>query len=839
MMKKQLLFCYILLLTIAPALAQIKSPQEFLGYRLGEKFTRYNDVEAYFKHLSSEQARTKLDYYGSSYEGRPLFFMVMSSAENMANLETIRQDNLRRAGLLTGATSTNIPIVWMSYNVHGNEAVGTEAALITAYELLAKKQEWLSKVVVIIDPCLNPDGRERYVNYYYQYGAMPYNPDPQAMELNEPWPGGRPNHYLFDLNRDWAWQTQQESQQRITKYNAWLPQIHVDFHEQGVNSPYYFAPAAEPFHELVSDWQRKFQDEIGRNNAKYLDQINRFYFTKQRFDLLYPSYGDTYPTYNGAIGMTYEQGGSGRAGLGVINQEGDTLTLKERIENHFITGISTVEVAVNNATKLTDEFQKFFKTSPKGPYKSFVVKADGQNDKVNQLTSWLDVQGIRYTIAGSAVRGLSGFRYSTGKTDAFAVAEGDVVVTTSQPKAVLAQVLFEPKTTLADSLTYDITAWSIPYSYGLEGYATSAPITVQSATKKEVKVSNTSSGNVYAYLMPWRHMNDAKMLAALLKAEVKVRFTTEPMVTQGKTFERGTVIISKRDNLHMGDGFEKAISSLGNSFGRELVGISSGLVDKGPDIGSSDINYLRKPRIALIGGEGTASTDFGSTWHFMEQELQYPATVLSASAFGRVDLSSYNVLIVPNLWFNSLGDGGISKIKDWVRKGGKLVLTGRAVAQFEDSNFGGLRKYNNDQEERRFKERNGDITKSRQLMPYADREREFLKENVPGAIFRVTLDNTHPLAYGYGNTYFSLKTDNSRYAYLERGGNVGTIRSKGDHMAGFAGQYVRDAAAESMVFGAERVGAGQVVYLIDNPLFRSFWHNGKLMFCNALFFVGQ
>ena len=297
----------VLLILLSPVitLGQVQSPKEYLGYELGERFPRHHQVVDYFKHISEKSEKVTLTEYGKTYEGRPLVLAVVSSEENLSNLDQIREDNLRRAGMLDGTPTTSIPIIWLSYNVHGNEASATEVSIATLYELVrsgSDKSAWLDKAIVIIDPCLNPDGRDRYVNFYSQYGAQSYNPAPNAWEHNEPWPGGRPNHYLFDLNRDWAWQTQIETQARMKVYNQWLPHVHVDFHEQGINSPYYFAPAAQPYHELITSFQREFQEEIGRNNAKYFDENNWFYFTKQYFDLLYPSYGDTYPTYNGSIG---------------------------------------------------------------------------------------------------------------------------------------------------------------------------------------------------------------------------------------------------------------------------------------------------------------------------------------------------------------------------------------------------------------------------------------------------------------------------------------------------------------------------------------------------------
>ena len=338
-------------LLFAPAIAQtsLLSPEQFLGYELGDRFTRHHRVVEYFQHVTAARPNNvKFVQYGETYEHRPLIVAIIASDENFRNLEQIRMDNLKRTGFEQGTPTTNVALVWLSYNVHGNEANSTEASMKTIYDLAnpsnAKTQAWLKNTVVIMDPCINPDGRDRYANFYNQYGNHPADPSPDAKEHREPWPGGRANHYLFDLNRDWAWQSQIESQNRIKLYNQWMPHVHVDFHEMGYNSPYFFAPAADPLHDVISGWQREFLKMVGKNNARHFDENGWLYFTKERYDLFYPSYGDTYPTYSGAIGMTYEQGGGGFGGLTITTKEGDALTLKDRLTHHYTNGLSTVEV---------------------------------------------------------------------------------------------------------------------------------------------------------------------------------------------------------------------------------------------------------------------------------------------------------------------------------------------------------------------------------------------------------------------------------------------------------------------------------------------------------------
>ena len=311
--------------------------------------------------------------------------MFLCSESIINKLNQIKADHKNHAA------AEEIPIVWLSYNVHGNESSGSEAAMETALILLQDKIEWLDNVLVIIDPCLNPDGRDRYVNFFKQYASKSNNPNSISLEHQEPWPGGRFNHYLFDLNRDWAWLTQIESVYRIKLYNQWLPHVHVDFHEQGINENYYFPPAAEPYHEIITDWQREFQELIGKNHADYFDSNDWLYFSDEIFDLLYPSYGDTYPMFNGSIGMTYEQAGSGRAGNSVTLNNGDTLTLRDRIDHHVTTGLSTIEVAITHRKKLIEEFKNFSKSQPY-KYESYILSGDEY--KIQALIEFLDLHEI-------------------------------------------------------------------------------------------------------------------------------------------------------------------------------------------------------------------------------------------------------------------------------------------------------------------------------------------------------------------------------------------------------------------------------------------------------------
>lgn len=835
-MKKSVLFFFLFFYIVINA--QVPSPQSFLGYELGQHFTPHFKLVAYFEAVAKAAPQTmKLEKYGETNEGRPLELAYISSADNIANLEQIRLNNLRFAGTASGAASTENQkiIVWLSYNVHGNEASSSEASMATLYELLTSNttnaKEWLKNTVVIIDPCINPDGRDRYVNWYNSVvGSIP-NPDPQSREHSEPWPGGRSNHYNFDLNRDWAWQTQIETQQRIKKYSAWMPQIHCDYHEQGYNSPYYFAPGAAPYHEVITPWQRDFQTVIGHSHAKYFDANGWLYFTKEEFDLFYPSYGDTWPLYNGSIGMTYEQGGIG-AGLAVINRDGDTLTLLDRLTHHYTTGISTVEVASKHAKELLENFKQFFdnaRANGVGEYKSFVVKAKGNENKINELIMLLDKNGITYqtAIGGSA----KGYDYFTGKTDAINIEKGDLVISTMQTKGVLAKVLFEPKSKLEDSATYDITAWSLPYVYGIQAYAVKEKVAVVDYQKAvgSAEKNSISIADVYGFIKPWQNFEDAKFLAQLMKSGIKVRIGEKAFTAKGKIYQPGSLIIIKTSNQKIAN-FSQTILDLANQTHVILDTVGSGFVDKGADFGSNDVKGLWAPRVACLTGETVSSLGAGEVWHYFERKLNYPVTMINANEIGRVDLKHYDVIILPNGNYKNIfaKDG---PVKIWVQQGGRLIVMEDALSEMATADWGLVeKKDDSDKSDKKDDDIYADVK------PYGNAERETLKESNPGSIFKVELDNTHPLAFGYPNFYYTLKQDDKVYEFLKSGWNVGIIK-KDNQVAGFTGVKARQKLKDGVLFGQFSEGRGSVVFLADDPLFRSFWANGNLLFANAVFMV--
>ncbi|MDW8287546.1 MAG: zinc carboxypeptidase, partial [Flammeovirgaceae bacterium] len=691
-------------------------------------------------------------------------------------------------------------------------------------------------LIIIIDPCENPDGRERYVGWYVQTRGNYINPTLHSWEHTEPWPTGRFNHYVFDLNRDWAWQTQLESQQRIKLFQEWRPHVHIDVHEMGIDEPYFFGPGAEPLHEEITAWQREYHRLSGQNNAKYFDKNRWLYFTREVYDLFYPSYGDTWPSFNGTIGFTYEQAGGGRAGLSVKLETGDNMTLKDRTMHHFTASLSSLETAFQQKDRLLKEFNQFFETninSPVGEYKSYLIKKTTPLHRLKAILQLLDKQQIQYGYA-QKTRGKA-YSYRSQKEVDVSVEEGDVLISAYQPNSRLLKVLFEPKTDLVDSVTYDLTAWSLPYVYDLETYAFTQKLNFSDKPFSFPEVKNIPpQTGAYAYLSCWEDFADAVFLGDLLEANIRVRYALEPFKIEGRFFERGTLMIAAADNADIKD-FDDKVTSLANKNNQVLYPVQTGLVQSGKDFGSSHWVYVRKPKIALIAGPEMDPTSFGDAWHFFDQQLKFPVSIIYSHKLSAATLKDYNVLILTegrDLESLRMTD----RFLDFVSDGGRIIALDNAVDIF--SRHEKTLLYRSADSTFRDHLRDDEPRGEELVNKFSERERDRLKNKVAGAIYRVYLEETHPIAFGLGRETYVLKQNNSLYPFLKEGGwNVAWYPEKDAKISGFAGWSIKKKIPQTLAIGIEDMGRGRIIYFADSPIFRGFWHSGKLLMCNAVFFT--
>lgn len=846
----------------------LKTPEQFLGYRPGDQFTFQHTLTAYFRHVADVSPLALYMQYGESWEGRPLGVCIVSSPENIAKLDMIRLANLRRAGLAEGTPEVeSLPVIWLAYSVHGSEPAGAEASMRVLHSLVSGEwkgaAEWLKSMIVIIDPCQNPDGRDLFTSRYLRAQGWPPNSDPDAWEHNQGWPSARLNHYLFDLNRDWSWHVQKETQARMKLYNSFMPQVHADFHEMGSGSTYFFPPGAEPWHEVITPWQREFHALTGKKAAGLFDASYRLYYTKDNFDLFCPSFGDTWPLFNGAIGYTMEQGGGAQAGLSLRRDDIDTLTLADRVEGHFLASMAVLSAAGENRERLLSEFFAYFHNGAGKPvfkYKTIIIKGTADAASLTSLKELLENNQIRYGAPAATGKKVTGFDYRTGKQGGVTVEKNDILISAFQPQSRLMQVLFEPESVSSDSVSYDLTAWSLPYVYNIEAFATTERLPVVAAKAVAGAGTEASAGVVeetvhetspvaveetvhdasalaveetpadtvapYAYAASMTGFNELKFMARLYRAGLNVRFSLKPFTAAGISFSRGTVIVARGDNRRNRQ-FDARVHDAATASGVTPVRLTGGLVTSGKDLGSDYSPVNNGPAVALIGGQGT-SQSFGEIWFFLERELEYPVTVIDGSNLKNTDLDDYDVLILPG---GTLTDAK-EKIFSFVSGGGRVIAMDSAIDIFKTDKTTGIGKAYEAKEAEEKKSSKYTGSDTTLLKRYEDQRRLLASERSAGAIFRVRLDDTHPFAFGMNKEWFMMKR-NEGLPFLEKGANIGYITDNRP-VAGFAGYKFRQKVKNTGVIISETIGKGTVVYLSDPPYFRAYWKSGRVLLGNLI-----
>lgn len=817
----------------------IKSPDEFLGYELGTQFTYHYRAVEYFRYIADVSPLAEYREYGTTYEGRVLGACIVSSKDNLAKLEEYRTNNLIKTGLSEGNfTGKQIPLIWLGYNVHGNESAGMETAMKTLYTLVTGSypgvSDWLRTCIIIIDPCQNPDGRDLFTSRFRNSQNLIPNPDGNAWEHKQGWPGARTNHYMFDLNRDWTWQTQAESSQRIAFYNQFMPHVHADFHEMGAESTFFFPPGADPWHEVITPWQHEFHKLIGKGNAALFDEKSKLYFTKENFDLFCPSFGDTWPLFNGAIGFTYEQGGSGYSGLIYKQESGDTLTLKKRIDGHFTASMATLKVSYENRERLITEFNKFFSDNinkPSFQYKSIIIKGSNEKFDLDDLFQLLKNNQIKYSYAGSIGKKFKGFDYLANSQGETIIEKGDILISAFQPQSRFVQVLFEPDSKASDSLSYDLTAWALPYAYNLKAFAIAEQIKPLDQKIEREKLINLSTGNKpYAYAVEYKGFNTLKFISALYTKNVKSRYSLKSFTIDGISFDRGSFIITRSDNSNNENKLDQYVTDLANKFLVSLTSLKSGLTDKGKDFGSEYSPLRKKTNVALLCGEGTSSGGVGELWYFFERDIEYPVSLINTAVAENVDLRDYDVLLLASGSYSKLKD----TIVDFAKRGGRVVAFENAISVFaaekSTSLFKAIETRTAEQKAEEKKEKSDDLSL---LKKFGDERRYMLSERSAGSIYRVRVDTTNPYGFGLGSDWFLMKRAQA-YPFLTSGNNIGYILEN-KPVSGFAGYKFQKLIKNTMVIGSERVGEGEVIYISDDPYFRAFWKSGRTLLWNVVF----
>lgn len=831
--------------------AAVPSPKEALGYEIGERFTRHGDMVRCIEALAEASDRVQVEKYGASHLGRSLHVMTISSPRNLARLEEILAANREltdprnvSAARAREIAEGNPAIAWLSYNVHGNEASCTDAALQVAYTLAAGQNpeilDILDNVVVVIDPLMNPDGRERYVNWYdgvsSPYGALE-NPD--AAEHDEPWPGGRTNHYYFDLNRDWLWLVHPESRSRLAMYKRSMPHLHIDYHEQEYRSPYFFGAGEDPYNLNIAPETREWVERYGAANAEVFERELRVYSTRERFDYLYPGYGKVLPCYQGAVGMLCEKGGHGRAGLAIKVTDQHTLTLFERARDHFLTSMSYLEFTSENRRGQIERFARYFAesmTPPDGEAKSFVISAENDPALLEKVWSLCAAQGIEIHATERAANLSELVDYRTGEAmSGVEVPAGSWVIESGQPLGRLARAIFERDTKVTDKQTYDISSWSIPVVFGLEAWESRAAVDapVRRLTDWRRPAAEASGverdGAPYALLIDAGQHRLPRGAALLVEREIVARFAGEPFEIDGQAFGQGTLIV------HAAANPERDLNALARDLSAAGVRshrVGTGFSTAGYVLGANNNRALVAPKVLLVRGEGTNSYSYGAHWHLIDVESPMPHTPVNASSLRGVDLDEYNVIVIPDAGGGleeQFGQRGVERLKEWVRGGGALVATGGAATWANRA----ILEIKPDEKAKEKAEKEEEKRPDLKELTFKERRERAVEDNVPGPTMRATVDVTHPLAAGVrewvgvvkdATEPMALKDDAYVVAKFEENGRIG----------GYISERNQGRLAGSPFVTHHGLGSGVVICFSDDVTPRGFMHAGMRMLLNAM-----
>ncbi len=824
-----------------PVCAQeIPSPGDFFGIEPGERFTDIGSVQSYAEALAAASDEVELRRYGVTPEGRPLLLLVLSRAETLEQVDRSLESLARLSDpVLSSSDASEIvhrekAVVWLTYGVHGDESSSTEAALWTAWDLASGTGAGsgiLDSLIVVIDPAANPDGRDRYVQWYRSVQGLEPNSEPASAEHHQPWPGGRFNHYLFDLNRDWTWASQPETRARLVEFDRWRPVVHVDFHEMEPGGTYFFFPAASPVNPIYPDNTLHWAEYFGRENAQEFDRRRWLYYTQERFDLFYPGYGDTWPSLAGAIGMTYEQAGGGGAGLSVLRADGTTLTLADRLEHHRVAGLTTLRAAAARKSDLLLDYAEFHRSLRDG-YPDVLLVPGEQPAALRALSATLQLQGIEIERATRAFEARTSPHAGFEARSDFP--EGTIVVRSAQARGRLAMTLLQPETLHPESGTnrnYDITAWSLPYAYGVEAH------TMSGAVKSSLfqRVSEPATGveqelqpveaSPFGWLVP-PTLESVGPLYRWLSAEGRAVALETEFVLEGRSWPPGTRFVPADSG-----SAERLIESGLASF---AVPVGTALTEQGRDLGTPWSISMRPQQVGVFRGRGIWPTSFGAAWYFLERLAEIPFDALDLSDVPGLDLSKWDVLVVPDgSPGRYLDEGAIQALENWIEAGGTLVASAGS-ARWASREFTKIEARSAETDSLSPEE-----SRRRALLTRNEKRSERWDRAVTGVILPVRADPSHPLGWGAGlgnraGRKFVLHIADLSFEPAEEFETVISFEDELRAVSGVMSDAKLEELSSSSWLASARVGDGRVILFADDPLFRLMWPSQFILFSNAL-----
>ena len=837
-MKKYTLLVVVLLLGISKNIAQdysvnldyylptnvsynpnIPTPKSSIGHQVGDWHITHDKLVQYMYTLASSSDRITIEDRGATFEGRPLLLLTITSANNHLNIETIRQQHLELTQKEPSTTNINeMPIVvQQGFSIHGNEPSGSNAALAVAYYLAAAQgpaiDTLLNNTVILFDPSYNPDGLQRFAYWANTNKSKNINPDPNDREYDEVWPGGRTNHYWFDMNRDWLPVQLPESRARIATFHKWMPNILTDHHEMGTNSSFFFQPGIPSrTHPLTPQQNQDLTGEIGTYHATAFDKIGSFYYSKESFDDFYYGKGSTFPDINGSIGILFEQASSRGHAQESVN---GILTFPFTIRNQFTAALSTLEAAVAMRQKILSYQQEFYQQAFKEAAKADAIVFGDEKDpsKAYHLAEILMRQNIQvHKIANDFTS--KGKRYTK---------ESSYAVPKNQRQHRLINAMFEKRTEFKDSLFYDVSAWTLPLAFNLD-YNQNIPTNkvgekITTLTKPGATAPKYSE---YGYLMQWHDYYTPKALNMLLKKGIRAKVGMTPFTSQDKEYDYGTILIPVQNQDLSPKDIAKAIEEIVAQTGVTIDPANSGQTQK-VNLGSNQFKALKLPKVAMLVGDGINPYDAGEIWHLFDQRYDMHITKLDTKNFRRVDISKYTDIIMPATRGNALNKDAAKKLKTWVQNGGTLIGYKSAGKWLEKNEFMKMTFKSN-------KTTATDIS-------FEQRSNYNGAQYIGGAIFQTTLDRSHPIAFGHKNKNLPVFRNTTLFIEADKNSYNNPIKyTASPLLSGYISLPNLELLKNTVPFKKAKLGRGNVLYFTDNTNFRAFWYGTNKLLMNAIFF---
>ncbi|PKV49991.1 zinc carboxypeptidase [Aquimarina sp. MAR_2010_214] len=800
---------------------EIPTPQSVLGYVPGKWHVTHDKLVSYMEALAKASSRITIENRGKTFEDRPILLLTITSEKNHQNLQEIQKKHIELTQNGSDVLNTeNLPaIVYQGFSIHGNEPSGANASLVAAYYLAAAQGQeidnLLDNVVILLDPSLNPDGLQRFAYWANTNKSKNISTDPQDREYSEVWPGGRTNHYWFDMNRDWLPVQLPESRARIKTFHKWYPNILTDHHEMGSNSTFFFQPGIQSrTHPLTPKLNQELTKKIGNYHAKALDNIGSLYYTEENFDDFYYGKGSTFPDINGSIGILFEQGSSrGHA------QETDNgiLTFPFTIRNQFTAALSTLEAAKSMRKELLEYKRSFYNNARKELTKNAYVFG---NEKDAASSYHLAEILKRHQVK------LYELKQDVTIQGNFFKKEYSYIVPKNQRQKRLLKAIFEKRTTFQDSLFYDVSAWTFPLSFNLD-YSENAAISnigseISDLTYRKIKSVNKSN---YAYLIQWHEYYTPKALYQVLANGLRAKVGMKPFSLENKDYDYGTILIPVQNQKLNKEELHKLLQKIATENHIDITSVSTGLT-KGIDLGSNQFRTLALPRIGLFTGGEITPYDAGEIWHLMDQRYDIPITKLETGNFDRLTLSKYTHIVLPNSRRQSFDKEKAEKLKTWVRNGGTLIGYRNAAQFFKNNEFMKIEfaTPKNDAKNISFEQKqdfNG-------------------AQVIGGAIFEAEIDRSHPINFGYKNDKIALFRNTKLFIKPDKQSYNNPIRyTKKPLLSGYISKKNLDSLSGTVPFKHNDFGKGNIILFTDNTNFRAFWYGTNKLLMNAIFFSDE